>query len=384
MVSGNTITSPIDTVDPYTLLGLTPSADYSVGEAITKGSINQWSFYKPIVASKTPTLNKPDDFYTYNDGFTISTYNYPSQVIQACINSDYSSWVYTKPTDGNQLRLTDWNGYDKGATNWFTLTGSKSSAGAGETVTFSMARSSFPTEFLNFAAMSAYKGSTQNVLSHGLVFQKSGASTSSTALFYKYCSNLSGGDYDDTVGYSLTIPATTTLSTGTWKVVPTITTYTNMNDGTWLSIKEEGEYGTWWCFPATPFTLTIKTTTSVEDQIKSDITVYVYIDGYYVSGTSFEISMITVDIENSGTSAYSGTVSGNMVNCDISGEVTLTSPSFSVSANSSTTVTVFNGDKDGTVIRGEAYDTSSPIIEVDVTVKYGNTSVIISEGGYLK
>ena len=67
--------------EPYSMLGVSPSGDWDVGEPIyTKGSINKWSFVKPVKHTSSGALSS-SDLLSVNDGFTIKTYNHPVTAI---------------------------------------------------------------------------------------------------------------------------------------------------------------------------------------------------------------------------------------------------------------------------------------------------------------
>lgn len=89
-------------------------------------SIEWWSYYKPIRAQKFGTIPKQareEMFYKANDGFIIPVFDSPKYAVEALENGN-ADWVYEKPRGGRAepFRLSDFDGYNSAATNWF-LTG---------------------------------------------------------------------------------------------------------------------------------------------------------------------------------------------------------------------------------------------------------------------
>lgn len=308
-VANGIVSAPIAHTDPYTVLGIVPttSGAYDVAEPQLSTAINKWSFAKPVEGGNYPALSNPEGFYSLNDGFSFATYTHPAAAIQSMITGDTENWKYTERSTTSWRRQTDWEGYNHNSECWFNLTFSKTSMGVGDTVTVRTNRRGFVTSgFLNFAVMSAYKGSTSAVLAYGLIFQKKGTSSPDTAIFYKYATNISIGDKNDEADFEFTVPSTV-LKAGEYYVMPAVTTYTNLTDGSFTEMRGDTEYGTWWAFPAESLqTITIA---AVSTSVLDKVGISCYARGGLLSGTTYYFEDISVELSNS----TGGTLSGVQV-----------------------------------------------------------------------
>lgn len=237
--------------DPYNWLGVSPTGDWDVGEPIySKGNINKWSFVKPVIHSSSGEL-ATSDLYSVNDGFTIKTYNHPVAAIQSMVNGATDNWLYKRPVNGvDWARLSDWEidgvYYNHSIANWFNLTMSKTSGASGTSVTVNMSNRLFLSSasggyaFKNFAAMNSYKSN----YAWGLIFWKSGATD---AYFMKMGDNVNVPT-DSEHDFAFTIPSS--LPTGNYYVMPTVTTYKQPANGSFTNINKDLTSYVWFAFPS--------------------------------------------------------------------------------------------------------------------------------------
>lgn len=289
MSSNNGVISvPIDISDSYIAMVVRPKGDWDVGEPIYQlGAINKWSFYKPVISDKHSELTSLEDFYNTNNGFSIQSYNHPVSAIRS-MTDGLDNWSYERPkNDIDWARLTDWNGYNHFAANWFNLSMNKSSASSGTQITIKLNRSDFLlTEFLQFSAMSAYKNAissqpSNKILSWGLIFWKNGAND---AVYYKYGDNVNVPT-DTENDFEFTVPSTV-LDPGTYYVMPTVTSYTNLSNNTFTKISKDDISYLWWAFPSdsnSTRTFTVNTV-NVLNGIQIEVIPY---DNNYVSGGTY-------------------------------------------------------------------------------------------------
>lgn len=299
----------INIEDPYSMISITPNNDWDIVEPVAvKGSINKWSFIKPVIADDHTELINPDGFYAVNDGFTIKGYSTPMAAIQSAINGATDNWKYTRPVDGvNWGRITDWIGYNHSdKQSWFNLTISPTSGRSGTAVTVKLHNRGFITgTFINFACMSSYKNAitsqpSNNVLSYGLIFQKK--NSTNTAIFYKYCSNTGLGNISSDTDFAFTVPSSV-LTSGDYYVMPTITTYTNMNDNTFVDWSKDNDSYTWWAFPFDTTSKPVFTVGSATIDVLGGIDATVYFDGY-MQGSTYYLYSVYVILSSSLSSAY--------------------------------------------------------------------------------
>ena len=298
-VNGGVISSPVNIGDPYTALGVSPSGDYNVGEPIfTKGDIRKWSFYKPVIADKVGVMAMPDDFYAVSDGFSFVTYSNPASAIQAAMSQTDGNWSYNRPQNNSHwARLADWDGYNHNDTkSWFDLSFTKT----GDTIGVRTdRRGSVVWEFpQKFKVTESWHGAKNEVYSVGLIFQKKGTSAVGTATFYRFGTNLSvsdGEEYDMTFSAS---EAQSNLDSGTYYVIPCITTY--MTGSKWQTLRSDSSYGVWYAFPPTNYSsMATYTVGSSMTSTLDNVTVDFY-GGYEVGGTTYRFEYISLTLNNSG------------------------------------------------------------------------------------
>lgn len=94
-------------------------SSYSLQGLCTSNNINKWSFYKPINSNKIDTLSN-NDFYDVNDGFILSIYSSPQQMVYALQNANNTNlWAYDDRDA--PYRLLDFEGYNHYAESMFNL-----------------------------------------------------------------------------------------------------------------------------------------------------------------------------------------------------------------------------------------------------------------------
>lgn len=299
-VNGGVISSPVNIGDPYTALGVSPSGDYNVGEPIfAKGDIRKWSFYKPVVADKVGVMAMPDDFYAVNDGFSFVTYSNPASAIQAAMSQTDGNWLYNRPQDNSHwARLADWDGYDHSeAESWFDLSMTK----VGDTIGVrTRRRGSAVWEFPQmFKVTESWHGAKTEVYSVGLIFQKKGTSAVGTATFYRFGTNLNvsdGEEYDMTFSAS---EAQSNLDSGTYYVIPCITTY--MAGSKWQTLRSDSQFGVWWVFPPTNLAaMAVYTVASAVTSSLDNVSVELDIVGYEAGALKYNFEEINITLMNSG------------------------------------------------------------------------------------
>lgn len=259
-VSNGVITAPINASDPYVCMGIGKyNGWYDVGYACRNDhkKINQWSFWKPIEFQKPSELSEAD-YFSKDDGFTISNYNFPSKIIRALAAG--KGWVYNAPT--TWFRLTDFNKYDHYQEPWFTLAVDGKNYGAsGDTIRFTM-----PMDLAwlisNFSSFEDVASVTQGgVVDIGFIVSSrwtADAGLTST-YYYKISDYLDFNDPEKML--RITIPSSTSaIPDGNYYVVPVITTFTEPNPDSFFFIAENsgaGNSGTWYTIPANPVQISI-------------------------------------------------------------------------------------------------------------------------------
>ena len=293
------IIAPINIAEPYSAMGITPSGDWDVVEPIAlKGDVRKWSFYKPVIADKPGEMIMPDDFYAVNDGFSFVTYSYPASAIQAAMPQTDGNWAYNRPIENVHWgRSSDWDGYNHNDTkSWFDLSFTKT----GDTIGVrTHRRGSVVWEFPQmFKATESWHGAKTEVYSVGLIFQKKGTPAVGTATFYRFGTNLNvsdGEEYDMTFSAS---EAQSNLDSGTYYVIPCITTY--MTGGKWQTLRSDSSYGVWYAFPPTNYSsMATYTVGSSMTSTLDNVTVDFY-GGSEVGGTTYRFENITLTLNNSG------------------------------------------------------------------------------------
>ena len=303
--------------EPYSMLGVSPSGDWDVGEPIyTKGSINKWSFVKPVKHTSSGALAS-SDLLNVNDGFTIKTYNHPVTAIQSMTNGATDNWVYSRPVSGTDwARLADWEvdgvRYNHTATNWFNLSMNKNSGTSGTSVwmnmnnKFFLGNASGSNGFKDFAVMQSYK----NNYAWGLIFWKSG---STNAYFMKMGDN-ANVPTDTEHDFAFTIPATSTLPTGTYYVMPTVTNYKSPNNGTFTNISKDTTSYVWFAFPSDSNANRMFTVGS------GALNLTIYIEPWeenYDSNHTYYMRGIDIYVDNNGSSATGNiNITAEIINYD--------------------------------------------------------------------
>ena len=311
-VNGGVISSPVNAADPYAAMGVSPSGGYSVGEPVySKGDVRKWSFYKPVIADKEGVMAMPDDFYSVNDGFSFVTYSNPASVIQAAMSQTDGNWAYNRPQNNvHWARLADWDGYNHNDTkSWFDLSFTKT----GDTIGIrTHRRGSVVWEFpQRFAVTSSWHGAKTEVYSVGLIFQKKGTSAVGTATFYRFGTNLTvsdGEEYDMTFSAS---EAQSKLDSGTYYVIPCITTY--MTGDKWQTLRSDSSYGTWYAFPPTNFASMATYTVGSSMTTTLDNVTVGFDGGYGVGGTTYRFDYISITLNNSGAALNGVNVSARFM-----------------------------------------------------------------------
>lgn len=243
-------------------------------------------------------MEDDDDYYDCNDGFSIATYSTALDLISGMVNN--TAWTYQPRT---VYRLGDFRNYNHNATEWFQLDAATYTAYDGSVIHFTLSNE-LDWLFNNFAKFRDYTASHQSGnLDIGFILARSWNSNVNSCYYYKFCDCL---DYDNrqSIIFSANLPD------GTYYVVPVLTTYTNVNAGTFVYLTENSNiYGNWYALPCQPVAITKTASSSESSDVLDNIDVEAsngsYTDGSdssgdYVSNLDFDLT-VTNDYERSAT-----------------------------------------------------------------------------------
>lgn len=233
-VANYKISRPIGLAEVYSLLGVTPTGGiYDAGTICMSPNINKWSLYKPIVVNKPQALTE-QDFYDYNFGYTIPSYNSYTAMTRGVSNG----WTYGRPTASDWKRLTDFEGYDHRATAPFALTLESGSPRLDGTCATSTPREIY--WLTNWAAWRGYQGASAQYLNCGVYVPGVG--------YYPFTDTDQGQTIQELDNSKLNFDTPSSkFSTGkTYQVYLILTTWDGQNGARQWYTPGETEGGTWW------------------------------------------------------------------------------------------------------------------------------------------
>lgn len=258
---------------------------HNIGQLCSSSNINKWSFYKPVSSTKV-TLEDDDDYYDCNDGFSIATYSTALDLINGMVNN--TAWTYQPRT---VYRLGDFKNYNHNATEWFQLDAATYTAYDGSAIHFTLSND-LGWLFNNFAMFREITDSHQSGhLDIGFILTTSWESNVNSCYYYKFCDCL---DYDNrqSIVFSASLPD------GTYYVVPVLTTYTNVNAGTFVYLTENSSvYGNWYALPSQPVAITKTASGSEGSEVLDNIDVEASNGSYTDGGDSYGDYVSNLDFD---------------------------------------------------------------------------------------
>ena len=352
-VTNNVISAPVSIHDVNSVLG---HGSTDLGTLCQSGKINKWSFHKPVDKNQLTVLND-NDYFSVDDGFAIPRFNSARDAWSALANGSVE-WVYNKPS--SYFRLTDFNGYDHNAEAWFNLSiVGPSSVELGSSVHFNM-NTDVGWLVNNFYTFKQYINLSGGVLDFGFLLRDV-SSSGDGVYYYKRCDVLDIST--DGKGLFIKLPSTTNeLNTGTYKIVPVLTTDTNhAADSISYPSKDETAY-LWFVLPCTPITVYIDKSGS------SDLS---YINVEYVSGEFdkagyfISISSLVLSFTNSSNGSLSPQYTVTLT--DSVNQSVLKSDMVTIPGNNSVEVDLIG--KDGSY----NYESATGLISIEVAVRIGSS-----------
>ena len=352
-VSNGIITAPVSIEDVATCLG---GGSYDLGKLCTSEKINKWSFYKPVVKNQIQEMSD-NDFFSVDDGFTIPRFNSARAAWTAIVDST-AEWAYTKPS--SYFRLTDFIKYNHAAEEWFNI----SLVGTGEvelggSVSFNM---NTEVDWLvnNFLTFKQYVSQSGGTLDFGFLLHDT-SSSGDGVYYYKRCDT--SDLQTDGKGLYIKFPSSTLdFNTGSYKVVPVLTTDTNHSvDSMYYPSKDEISHS-WYVLPCTPIVINVSQGGSGDI---SNIDVEYISSVYEINGYFVAISSLILQFSNSSNSSLSPQYTVTLK--DSVNQSVLKSDSVTIPAKNSVQVDLIG--KNNTY----NYESATGIISIEVSVRIGST-----------
>lgn len=353
MHNNDVITAPVSISDVNSVLG---HGSTDLGTLCLSDKINKWSFYKPVDKKQLYKMSD-SDYFSVDDGFAIPRFNSARNAWSAIVN-DTAEWTYIKPS--SYFRLADFDGYNHNAETWFNiqLIGS-SSVELGSTVHFTM-NTNVSWLVNNFNTFKQYINLSGGVLDFGFLLHDV-SSSGDGVYYYKRCDVLDIST--DGKGLFIKLPSTTNeLNTGTYKIVPVLTTDTNHAvDSIYYPSKDEISYS-WYVLPCSPITITIDKGGSAD---MSNISVEYISSEYDKAGYNITISSLILSFSNSSNSSLSPQYTVTLK--DSINQSVLKSDMVTIPGNNSVEVNLIG--KDGSY----NYESATGLISIEVAVRIGDT-----------
>ena len=250
--------------------------------------VNPWSFHKPIGAPTYATLTT-QDFYRYNDGFTVNVQPNGPDCYDTAISAT-GGWSYLVPQGGplQPQRMLDLDGYDSEAEPWFSpeFIGASTIETGGASV-----RVVFPGGPSETGGDNVIKWIVEhfNLFSGDLEFGfilKVGS-----VFYYKKVGDVIDvlDDADNKMKFSVPLDAQISLPASGY-IVPVLRSLTSLDAGYFGQVSRNVTGESWFPLPCTPFAITI-----VQGGTSDLNHIYIYQDGVTHTHT---IKGSTVTIKN--------------------------------------------------------------------------------------
>lgn len=217
--SAGKITTPVRQIsDLRKVLGV----EGGTGKLCTSSAINERAAYKPTALAGYAPLTHSQRL-SVNYSTHVNIYNDPISLIQGVVRGD--AWSYSRPF-APYYRQGDFNGYDHNAKDWITVTPQADTISVDRPLPMDLygnddalpASLDALASLLDMGYLAGYR-----TLNFGFLLQPGGFSLSARNCRYI---PLTGEItiYDIVDNGKLTIPADTFASTGTWHIMPVLTT----------------------------------------------------------------------------------------------------------------------------------------------------------------
>lgn len=353
-VSSRVITASVSIDDVNNVLG---HGSTDLGTLCQSSKINKWSFYKPVDKAQLYQMSD-SDFFSVDDGFTIPRFN-SARAAWTAIVDNTAEWDYAKPS--SYFRLTDFINYNHTAEEWFNISlVGISDVELGGSVSFTM---NTDVNWLvnNFSTFKQYVSQSGGTLDFGFLLHDT-ASSGDGVYYYKRCDILDL--QTDGKGLYIKFPSSSSsFNTGSYKVVPVLTTDTNHSvDSMYYPSKDEISFS-WYVLPCNPITINVLQSGSGDiSNINVEYISSVYdISGYYVT-----LSSIILQFSNSSNSSLSPQYTVTLK--DSVNQSVLKSDMVTIPGNNSVEVDLIG--KNGSY----NYESATGLISIEVAVRIGNTT----------
>lgn len=265
------------------------------------GAIRFWSLKKPIRHYKIGELTEAE-WKAANYGYTINDYTKPvnegnSGLIYDHINN--RSWLYLKPrgaANNEWFRVTDFHGYDSGATNPFEVSYSATPT-IGQSARIDIL---FLDNLLEWGRFASF-GPTYANLYLGLIAYPASSPNPQSCYLLPVTSSQSGLTILDIAGnerFTYPVPSNIFSSGTAYKLRPVIMTYdAGSNYGTWQAVNTQSTFvGSFYDIPCEEITVTPSQAVTPDE----NVSIYVDSDNATYSGESpMTITAVPIYITNS-------------------------------------------------------------------------------------